>query len=81
MAIADNHPERVAGLARMAATECGGDLVAAFAALADAAAALALAAGVSPGQAQDRLARNFRLAIKPAPDAGPAGYDAGGGRS
>lgn len=64
MPIADNHAERVAGLSRMATAECEGDLLAAFAALLDAAAALALAAGVSPGQAQERLAGTFRLTIQ-----------------
>lgn len=61
MPIAQNHADWVSGLARMAALECEGDAVAAFASLIDAATALALSAGIDHATAQDRLAQNFRL--------------------
>lgn len=61
MAIAENHAERVAGLSAMAASECGRDPVAAFAALADATVAMALAAEISPAVVQNRIATTFRL--------------------
>lgn len=63
MPIAENHAERVAGLSRMAAVECEGDLVAAFAALLDAAGAMALAAEIHPATARRRLERVFRTSI------------------
>lgn len=63
MPIAENHLERVAGLATMAAVECEGDMVAAFAALLDASVAVGLEAGVRPDVTRKRLQENYAKTI------------------
>lgn len=63
MPIAQGHEERVSGLTFMAIQECGGDGVAAFAALIDAAVVLALEAGVSPEIARKRMSNTFQAAL------------------
>lgn len=63
MPIAENHAERVAGLSSVAVHECDGDVVAAFAALCDAAVAIALAGDIPPAKARDRMAGTFRISF------------------